>query len=98
MSRRPKKVATRSRGSDAGASAPRSSSDVRSGSDVSQAVRFGTILALLFLALGLLLIVLALFGRGWSYLLGGIDFLAIGGVLSWALRHRPRAAPRLPPA
>lgn len=54
------------------------------------ATRYGVILAAVFVAAGVLLLALSAFGRGWPFLLGGIDFIVIGGVLYWAMRSAPR--------
>ena len=59
--------------------------------DVAAANRYGLVLAALFGLVGVLLLVLAATGRGWSFLLGALDFLVIAAVLAWALRDgRPR--------
>jgi hypothetical protein len=55
--------------------------------DVAAANRYGLVLAALFGLVGLLLLVLAAIGRGWSFLLGAVDFLVIAAVLAWALRE-----------
>jgi hypothetical protein len=55
--------------------------------DVAAANRYGLVMAALFGAVGVLLLALSVAGRGWPYLLGGIDFLAIAAVLAWALRN-----------
>jgi hypothetical protein len=44
-------------------------------------------MAAIFGAVGVLLLALSAAGRGWPYLLGGIDFVAIAAVLAWALRN-----------
>ena len=62
--------------------------------EVASAARLGAALAWLFLAVGGLLLVLAVAGGGWLHLLGALAFLAVGGVLIWAVRSRPRSAPR----
>ena len=54
--------------------------------EVQAARRLATLLALLFLAVGVLLLALAAAGRGVPYLLGALDFLVIGGVLYWVGR------------
>jgi hypothetical protein len=65
--------------------------------DVAAADRYGRVLAALFAAVGILLLALAATGRGWSFLLGAIDFLVIAAVLAWALRDSRRRDPGPPP-
>lgn len=59
--------------------------------DEGPAGRFGTWLASVFLAIGVLLLVLSVAGRGLPYLLGALDFLAVGGILLWAAKDAPAA-------
>jgi hypothetical protein len=61
--------------------------------DVAAADRYGRLLAGLFAAIGVLLLALAAGGRGWSFLLGAVDFLVIAAVLAWALRESRRRDP-----
>ena len=65
--------------------------------DVAAADRYGRVLAALFAAVGVLLLALSAAGRGWSFLLGAIDFLVIAAVLVWALRESRRRDPGPPP-
>lgn len=51
------------------------------------AVRYGILLAWAFVAIGVLLLALGALGRGWPHLLGALDFVALGTVLLWAVRH-----------
>jgi len=63
------------------------------GSHVETASRYGLVLAAVMAAVGLLLLFLAVAGRGWPYLLGAVDFLAVAAVLAWALRGKPGRPP-----
>jgi hypothetical protein len=62
------------------ATTPRGSED---DVEVSRALLLGRIMALLFVAVAVLLLLLAALGRGTPYLLGALDFAAIGGALAW---------------
>jgi hypothetical protein len=67
---------------------PRPSRDLarKPQSDLTLSDRYGVGLAGLFAAVGALLLVLSAAGRGWPFLLGGIDFLVVAAVLYWSLR------------
>ena len=69
----------RSRPPTTGPAAHGSEDDV----EVSRALLLGRIMALLFVAVAVLLLLLAALGRGTPYLLGALDFAAIGGALAW---------------
>ncbi|MFN2432518.1 MAG: hypothetical protein ABR599_06830 [Gemmatimonadota bacterium] len=56
-------------------------------------MRVGTWVSFAFLAVAALLLALSAAGRGMPYLLGGLDFLVLGVVLLWAVRHPARRRP-----
>jgi hypothetical protein len=56
--------------------------------ELAPALRAGKALAVIFLAVGVLLLALAAVGRGLPYLLGAIDFVVIGAILYWVARPR----------